>query len=132
MSGDTARRPGAENQGVLGRHGEALEATGEAVEIQRRLAASCPDAFRPALATSLNNLGEILNDLGRCGEALEAAEEAVRTLAPFFERLPEAFAEWMRIFVSNYQQRAADADRPVDDEFLGPILARPEDLDEDG
>ncbi len=60
---------------------------------------------------------------------LYQVEEAVRNLAPFFEGLPAAFAGRMRIFVSNYQQRAADAGRPVDGELLGPILARLEGLD---
>ncbi len=126
----------ASNLGVrlhaLGRLEEALEAAREAVDIRRRLAASRPDAFLPGLALSLNNLGCDLGALGRREEALEAAEEAVRTLAPFFERRPAAFAGWMRIFVSNCQQRAADAGRPVDGELLGPILARLEDSGEDG
>jgi len=41
----------------LGRREEALEPTEEAVEIYRQLAKSNPDAFMPALATSLNTRG---------------------------------------------------------------------------
>jgi tetratricopeptide (TPR) repeat protein len=117
---------------ALGRREEALEATREAVEIRRRLASSRPDAFLPDLALNLNNLGYMLSDLGRHEEALAAADEAVRTLAPFFERLPEAFARSMRRYASNYQEQAADAGRPVDDELLGPILADLERLGDDG
>ncbi|MCP4662144.1 MAG: hypothetical protein GY856_42620, partial [bacterium] len=45
----------------LGRREDALEATCEAVDIRRQLAASRPDAFLPDLATSLNNLGKMLS-----------------------------------------------------------------------
>ena len=44
----------------LGRREDALAAAQEAVEICRRLAAERPDAFRPDLAGSLNNLGAML------------------------------------------------------------------------
>jgi hypothetical protein len=95
------------------------------------VASSRPDAFLHSLAQSLTNLGKDLSKVGRREEALAAADEAVQTLASFFERLPEAFAAWMRIMVSNYQKRFADAGRP-DGELLGPILAGLERLGEDG
>jgi tetratricopeptide (TPR) repeat protein len=41
----------------MGRRAEALQATQEAVDLRRRLAAQRPDAFLPYLAMSLNNLG---------------------------------------------------------------------------
>ncbi|MBC7251259.1 MAG: CHAT domain-containing protein [Anaerolineae bacterium] len=49
---------------ALGRREEALAATAEAVEIRRELAAANPQAFRPDLATSLNNLGMIFRPWG--------------------------------------------------------------------
>ena len=55
----------------------ALAATEEAVAIYRELAAARPDAFRPDLAATLNNLGNRLDALGRREEALAATEEAV-------------------------------------------------------
>jgi tetratricopeptide (TPR) repeat protein len=61
----------------LGRREEALTATEEAVDLNRRLAAERPDAFLPDLAGSLSNLGNSLDALGRREEALAAAEEAV-------------------------------------------------------
>jgi len=53
------------------------------VAIHRDLAASRPDAVRPNLASSLNNLSKRLNDLGRREEGLAACEEAVRLLTPY-------------------------------------------------
>jgi tetratricopeptide (TPR) repeat protein len=41
----------------MGRRAEALQATQEAVDLYRRLAAQHPDAFLPDLARSLHNLG---------------------------------------------------------------------------
>ena len=42
--------------GDLGRRAEALAAIQEAASVYRELAAARPDAFRPNLAASLNNL----------------------------------------------------------------------------
>ncbi|MCI2424151.1 tetratricopeptide repeat protein, partial [Saccharopolyspora sp. K220] len=61
----------------LGRFGEALEATEEAVAIRRELAVVERVRYAPDLAASLSNIGGILSRLGRFGEALEATEEAV-------------------------------------------------------
>lgn len=82
---DTLRRPRepdsagfAERAGrqLLGRPGEVLAAAQEAVEVRRALAGR--DAgFRPALATALNHLVQVLVSLGRRGEALRPAREAV-------------------------------------------------------
>ena len=51
----------------LGRREDALAAIEEAVTIRRQLAAARPDAFRPDLATSLNNLSLRLADAGPAG-----------------------------------------------------------------
>ena len=48
----------------LGRREEALAATGEAVDLYRRLATARPDAFEPDLARSLTNLGAMLSGWG--------------------------------------------------------------------
>ena len=60
----------------LGRPKKALAASQEAAETYRELAAARPDAFRPDLATALNNLSNRLADLGRPEEALAASQEA--------------------------------------------------------
>ena len=53
--------------GELGRREEALAAIQEAVTIRRELAAARPDAFRPDLASSLNNLSHRLGEPGAAG-----------------------------------------------------------------
>ena len=78
---------------ALGRREAALEATQEAVEIRRFLAASRPDAFLPDLARSLNNLGNRLIEVGREEEARTVSAEALDLLWPFFERYPVRFTQ---------------------------------------
>ena len=51
----------------LGRREEALAAIEEAAAIYRELAAARPDAFRPDLATSLNNLSRPAGRPGAAG-----------------------------------------------------------------
>ncbi len=50
-----------------------------------------PDAFRPDLARSLNNLDNSLRELARREEALEAAAEAVGFHRPLAAQHPDAF-----------------------------------------
>ncbi len=76
---------------ALGRHGEALEATREAVDLYRELVKKNPDRFLPDLATSLNNLGNCLSALGRHGEALEATREAVNIYRELVKKNPDRF-----------------------------------------
>jgi tetratricopeptide (TPR) repeat protein len=76
---------------ALGRHGEALEATREAVDLYRELVKKNPDRFLPDLATSLNNLGSDLSALGRHGEALEATREAVDLYRQLAQKNPDRF-----------------------------------------
>jgi Tetratricopeptide repeat len=61
------------------------------VKLRRELYEQNPDAFRPALATSLNNLATFLSELGRPPEALPPAEEAVKLRRELFEHNPDAF-----------------------------------------
>ena len=60
----------------LGRREEALAAIEEATGIYRELAAARPDAFRPDLATSLDNLADTFSSLNRDAEASAIHEEA--------------------------------------------------------
>ena len=50
-----------------------------------------PDAFQPALATSLNNLGLMLSALGQREAALVATREAVKLRPQLATRNPDAF-----------------------------------------
>jgi len=86
---------------ALGRREEALEATQEAVDLYRRLAAQHPDAFLPDLAMSLNNLGKALSELGRRAEALQAAQEAVEIRRQLAAQHPDAFLPDLAMSLNN-------------------------------
>jgi len=75
----------------LGRPKKALAASQEAVTIRRELDAARPDAFRPDLATALNNLSNRLADLGRPEEALAANAEASGIYRELAARWPDAY-----------------------------------------
>ncbi|MDT7884694.1 MAG: tetratricopeptide repeat protein, partial [Thermoflexus sp.] len=107
---------------ALGRRAEALQATQEAVEIRRRLAAQHPDAFLPDLAMSLNNLGNRLSEIGEPEKALAAYEEAVRILLPFFRVLPPAFADRMRYMLRDYLAACGRGKREPDWELVKETL----------
>ena len=85
----------------MGRHQEALAAAQEAVDIRRKLYADNPDAIRPALAGSLNNLANRLSDLGRHREALEAAQEAVTMYRELAADNPAAFRPALAMSLNN-------------------------------
>ncbi|MFD6664644.1 hypothetical protein ACFWDK_20035, partial [Micromonospora chalcea] len=61
----------------VGRRAEALEASQEAVDLYRELAASNRDAYLPDLAGSVNNYALGLVEVGRWAEALGVSQEAV-------------------------------------------------------
>jgi tetratricopeptide (TPR) repeat protein len=100
-------RPGHEphNLGIrlseMGRRAEALQATQEAVELYRRLAAQHPDAFLPDLAMSLNNLGIMLSEMGRRAEALQATQEAVDLYRRLAAQHPDAFLPYLARSLNN-------------------------------
>ena len=73
--------------GEVGRRGEAVAPTEEAVERYRALAAENP-AFLPDLAMALNNLGIRYSEVGRRGEAVAPTEEAVEHLSRAGRREP--------------------------------------------
>lgn len=83
------------------------------------LASSRPNAFRPGLANSLNNLSNRLSDVGRREEALSTAKEALGALTPSFMAQPDAFRERMGIMVGNYRALLGQVGRDAD---LDPIL----------
>lgn len=55
--------------------------------------AARPDAFRPDLASSLNNLAVRLADLGRPEDALAAIQEAVTIFRELAARRPDAYQQ---------------------------------------
>ena len=102
---------------------EALDAIEEAVALYRDLTAIRPDAFRPDLAKSLNNLSSRFFDLGRQEEALDAIEEAVATLREPFLTQPMAFGQQMDLMISNYLELCKGTGREESYPALGtPII----------
>ncbi len=108
----------ASNLGVrlsgLGQREDALNATQEAVEIRRQLAQRRPDAFLPALATSLNNLGNGLSDLGRREDALNATQEAVEIYRQLAQNRPDAFLPDLATSLNNLGNMLSDLGRLED------------------
>src|ERR1700722_11927995 len=62
----------------MGHREDTLRAIQEAVELYRQLAADCPEAYSPDLATPLNTLSVYLSDMGLWEDALQAIQEAVK------------------------------------------------------
>jgi tetratricopeptide (TPR) repeat protein len=114
----------------LGRREQALAAAEEATDIYRRLAAARPDAFRPDLAGSLGNLGNILTEFGQFDEALAARREAVATLAPYFLRWPARHARWMRVLARQYLESCEKLGVEPDVALLTPIVEAVQKLQE--
>jgi hypothetical protein len=75
----------------LGRPADALPVTEEAVAIRRELVQANPDRYRPDLATSLTNLGEIFSQLGRPADALPVTEEAVAIRRELVQANPDRY-----------------------------------------
>ncbi|MFN0182134.1 MAG: tetratricopeptide repeat protein [Gemmatimonadales bacterium] len=95
----------------LGRREEALAASQEAVDINRRLAQARPDAFLPDLAMSLNNLGIWLSNLGRHEEALAASQEAVDLRRRLAQARPDAFLPGLAMSLHNLGGDLSDLGR---------------------
>ncbi|MFC4495724.1 tetratricopeptide repeat protein [Streptomyces ovatisporus] len=70
---------------------EALKPAQEAVALHRELAQDAPERFRPDLAGSLNNLGNVLSELERAEEALEPAQEAAELYRELAQDAPARF-----------------------------------------
>ncbi|MFN8546503.1 MAG: tetratricopeptide repeat protein [Candidatus Eisenbacteria bacterium] len=100
--------------GAVGRREDALEATKEATELYRRLATQRPDAFLPYLATSLNNLGNVLSELGRREDALEATKEATELDRRLATQRPDAFLPELAMSLNNLGNRLSELGRRED------------------
>lgn len=98
----------------LGDRQGALAPAREAVEIRRELAARAPDAFRPDLAASLNNLAIRLSELGDRQGALKPAREAVAIYRELAARHPDAFRPALASSLNNLATfLSALGDRPL-------------------
>lgn len=63
----------------------------EALEIYRRLAEVSPEAYEPYVATKLNNIALLFNEIGKNEEALASAREALETYGRCAERNQKQF-----------------------------------------
>jgi tetratricopeptide (TPR) repeat protein len=95
----------------MGRRAEALQATQEAVDLYRQLAAQHPDAFPPYLAASLANLGNRLSEMGRRAEALQATQEAVDLYRRLAAQHPDAFLPDLAASLANLGIRLSEMGR---------------------
>ncbi|MEK2491051.1 tetratricopeptide repeat-containing serine protease family protein [Kitasatospora purpeofusca] len=95
----------------VGRRGEALTATKEAMGIYRRLAQADPAAFEPDLAGALTNLGNRLSEAGRRGEALTAEQEAVEIRRRLATDNPAAFEPDLAGSLTNLGIQLSEAGR---------------------
>lgn len=100
--------------GNLGRHGEALEAILQALDLYRKLAHQRPDSFLPNLAMSHNNLGNRLRSLGRHEEALEATLLAVHLYRKLAHERPDSFLPNLATSLNNLGEMLADLGRHND------------------
>ncbi|MEU9088474.1 tetratricopeptide repeat protein [Streptomyces sp. NPDC048357] len=95
----------------VGRRAEALTATTQAVEINRRLAADNPAAYEPDLASSLSNLGIHLLEAGRRNEALGAEQQAVDIRRRLAADNPAAYEPGLATSLANLGTYLSEAGR---------------------
>jgi tetratricopeptide (TPR) repeat protein len=105
----------------MGRRAEALQATQEAVDLYRRLAAQHPDAFLPDLARSLGAYGLVLRGLGRSAEAAAAFAEGLRAILPFVRALPAAFGGLAGALLQDYLRACAEAEEAPDEALVEQV-----------
>ena len=98
----------------LGRKEAALAVAEEATEAARELAAAEPDAYRPDLASSLNNKSNVLMRFRRPLEALRAAEESVTTYRDLAAADPDAFQSGLAMSLTNTSGRLLTLGRKED------------------
>ena len=95
----------------VGRRGEALEASREAVTLYRELVVLNRDAYLPNLAASVNNHATDLAEAGRRAEALEASREAVTLYRELVVLNRDAYLPNLAISVNNHANHLAEAGR---------------------
>ena len=85
----------------VGQRTEALAAINQSVDLYRELAAAQPEAFRPVLATSLNNHAKMLREVGQRAEALSAINESVDLYRGLAAAHPETYRPDLARSLSN-------------------------------
>lgn len=97
--------------GELGKWKEAATSSGEAVGIQRKLAATRRDKPMAGLATYLNTYAVDLNHLGRLEEGLTAIEEALEIFRGLAAERPDAFLLFLGNCLTNLSITLLDLGR---------------------
>ena len=65
------------------------------------MAAASPEAYLPDVATTLNNLGILHNDIGKHGDAEKEFEEALEKYRQLAEASPEAYLPYVATTLFN-------------------------------
>jgi tetratricopeptide (TPR) repeat protein len=116
------------SQSDLGDREGALASTQEAVKIYRQLAAQRPEAFLPDLARSLGVLGRVHFARSEHTEATAAVKEGARLLFPLFSRYPGGLQALMVALLKDYVSYAQESEEDLDEDLVGKIRARLEEL----
>ncbi|MER5866653.1 tetratricopeptide repeat protein [Kitasatospora sp. NPDC002040] len=97
-----------------GRHVDALEATGKAVEIYYELVATDPITYEPDLARALLNLGSNLSQVGRRQDSMIASANAVELYNRLAAANPDAYEPELATAASNLANRISAAGYPAE------------------
>ncbi len=89
---------GLEGRGLLER---AAEAYGTALDIYRELAQSRPNVYRPNLATTLNNIGNVLRDLRAFEDARAIYTEALLIRRELAQSRPDVYQPYVAGTLNN-------------------------------
>jgi hypothetical protein len=95
----------------LGRPGDALPVTSEAVSLYRKLIPINPDRYKPELAASLSHLGIGLSELGRPTDALQATQEAGRLYRKLASANPYRYLHNLAATLTNIGARFSELGR---------------------
>ena len=102
----------------------ARKAYDEALGIRRELAEQRPDVYRPNVALTLNNLGNVLRNLNQLEAARQAYEEALGIRRELAEQRPDVYRPNVALTLNNLGNVLSDlnqleAARQAYDEALG-------------
>ncbi|MFC9329606.1 tetratricopeptide repeat protein [Kitasatospora sp. NPDC057015] len=89
----------------------AANLTERLVVLYRHQTQAGPDAYRPHLATSLNNLANRLGNLGRLEEALDAAQEAVNAYRELDQTRPDTYRPHLATSLGNLANQLGNLGR---------------------
>src|SRR5258708_31192045 len=89
-------------EGGAGEVEGGLATVGEAVSLQRELAAGDRDAFSAALALAYGTLGSVLDGMGRSTDASGAFIEGIRVILPMTQRYPAAYVHLVLNLTKDY------------------------------